>query len=84
MHPVIERFLSKVTALYQLEPKNLPQEVIDVLVQMAPEELFKTCTQLAVLWKNIPSSNETITLSQEEMSDLAQTYLQGIIARLKA
>lgn len=83
MHLVLEKFLANVSALHQLEPKNLPKEVIDVMVQMNPEELFKTCSQLAVLWQNVPSSSNTVTLSQEEIARLAQKYLQSLIEHLK-
>ncbi len=83
MHPVLEKFLADIRALHQLDPKNLPQEVVAILVKMSPEELFKTCTQFAVLRHNIPSKNSAVSLSGEEMQTLAEQYLQALIARLR-
>ena len=76
MHQNIESFLAKITALHQLEPKNLPQDVIAIIIKMSPEELFKTCTQLAVLRHNIPSKDKPITLQEEEITrrDPAPTH----------
>ena len=84
MHHTLETFLANITALHQLEPKNLPQNVIEALVSMEPEELFKTCSQLAVLRHNIPSKNTPITLSEEEIATLAEAYLKSLIERLRA
>ncbi|AFL68179.1 hypothetical protein [Sulfurospirillum barnesii] len=81
MHPTLEAFLANITALHQLEPKNLPNDVVDVMVRMSPEELYKTCTQLCVLLHNIPSHNAPITLSETEISSLAEAYLKGIVQR---
>lgn len=83
MHPVLEKFLAGIRALHQLDPKNLPQEVVAILIKMSPEELFKTCTQLAVLWHNIPTKDSALSLSGEEMQTLAEQYLQALIARVK-
>ena len=83
MHQNIESFLAKITALHQLEPKNLPQDVIAIIIKMSPEELFKTCTQLAVLRHNIPSKDKPITLQEEEIARLAERYLKELIAYLK-
>lgn len=83
MNLVIENFLSKIHALHQLEPKNLPQDVLLILVKMTPEELFKTCSQLAVLLHNIPSNTTPITLSEKEIALLAENYLKEILKRFK-
>lgn len=83
MHHIIENFLSNINALHQLEPKNLPKDVLHVMVKMQPPELFKTCSQMAVLLNNIPSKNTTITLSEEEIASLAEAYLKGIVQRFK-
>ena len=83
MHYIIEKFLSDIHALHQLEPQNLPENVLHVMVKMQPAELFKTCSQLAVLLNNIPSKNITITLSEEEIASLAEAYLKGIVKRFK-
>ena len=84
MHHIIENFLSNISALHQLEPKNLPENVLHVMVKMQPQELFKTCSQMAVLLNNIPSKNTTITLSEEEIATLAEVYLKGIVQRFKS
>ena len=83
MHQKIETFLANVRALHQLEPKNLPKDVLKSMIEMSPEELFKTCTQLATLRHNIPSKDKPITLNQEEIVRLAQEYLQELISHLK-
>lgn len=81
MHHIIENFLSTINALHQLEPENLPKDVLHVMIKMQPYELFKTCSQLAVLLNNIPSKNTTITLGEEEIASLAEAYLKGIMKR---
>lgn len=83
MHKSIENFLSKVNALHQIEPKNLPEELLHVMVRMEPQELFKTCSQLASLLHNVPSKDKPITLSEEEIAFYAQEYLKGIVKRFK-
>ncbi|WP_263832513.1 hypothetical protein [Sulfurospirillum oryzae] len=83
MHPTIETFLANLTALHQLEPKNLPSDVLHVMVKMSPEELFKTCTQLSVLLNNVPSQTTPITLSEAEIATLAEEYLKGILKRFR-
>ena len=79
MHSTIETFLASITALHQLEPKNLPKPVLQAMVTMSPEELFKTCSQLAVLRHNIPGKDKPITLKEEEIAHLAQEYLKEIL-----
>ena len=83
MHSIIQNFLASVTSLYQPEPKNLPKEVIHVMVQMSPEELFKTCSQLATLLNNIPTNTTPITLTEVEITQLAEEYLKGILKRFR-
>jgi len=83
LHPTIETFLANLTALHQLEPRNLPNDVLHVMISMSPEEMFKTCTQLAVLLNNIPSQTEPITLTDEEIVTLAEEYLKGILKRFR-
>ena len=83
LNAVIEKFLSTITALHQLEPKNLPNDVIEAMVKMSPEELFKTCSQLATLLNNIPTKTTPITLTQTEIASLAENYLKEIVRRLK-
>lgn len=83
MHPKIETFLSTINALHQLEPKNLPQDIVHVLITMTPEELYKTCSQFAVLLHNVPSPKKPITLSDKEIASLAEAYLKGLLKRFK-
>jgi len=83
LHSTIQNFLGSVNSLYQLEPKNLPQEVVHAMVKMSPEELFKTCSQLATLLNNIPTNTTPITLSEAEISKLAEEYLKGILKRFR-
>lgn len=83
MHATIETFLANITALHQLEPKNLPNDILQVMVSMSPEELFKTCTQLSVLLNNVPSQNSPVTLSEAEIVTLAEEYLKGILKRFR-
>lgn len=83
MNSVIENFLSKVHALHQLEPKNLPKNVLHAMVKMSPEELFKTCSQLATLLNNIPQNDKPITLEAEEIALLAENYLKEILKQFK-
>ncbi|ACZ11857.1 hypothetical protein [Sulfurospirillum deleyianum] len=83
LHPTLERFLANITALHQLEPKNLPNEVVEVMVRMSPEELYKTCTQLSVLLHNVPSQNAPITLSESEIASLAEAYLKALLKRFR-
>lgn len=83
LHPTIETFLANITALHQLEPKNLPNDVLQIMVKMSPEELFKTCTQLSVLLNNVPTQAAPITLNETEIASLAEEYLKGILKRFR-
>ena len=83
MHTALETFLASIHALHQLEPKNLPSPIVQAMVKMSPEELFKTCSQLAVLRHNIPSHDKTITLTDAQIAKLAEEYLQELVRLLK-
>lgn len=83
MHASLQNFLASITSLHQLEPKNLPKNVLHVMLQMSPEELFKTCSQLAILKHNIPSKDKNITLTEDEIAQLAENYLKEIIMIFK-
>lgn len=83
MHSTLQSFLASVNSLHQLEPKNLPKDVLHVMLKMSPEELFKTCSQLAVLQHNIPSKDKNITLTDDEIAQLAENYLKEIIILFK-
>lgn len=83
MNTTIETFLANVHALHQLEPKNLPEDVLHVMVKMSPEELFKTCVQLSTLRHNIPGHEKPITLSESEIAHLAEAYLKELLKRFR-
>jgi hypothetical protein len=83
VNTIIESFLSKVNALYQLEPKNLPMDVVREMVKMSPEELFKTCSQLAVLRHNIPKEQKPVSLNEKEMAVMAEEYLRELLKRFR-
>ncbi len=83
MNTTLQTFLASITSLHQLEPKNLPKDVLHVMLKMSPEELFKTCSQLAVLQHNIPSKENALTLKEEEIATLAEAYLKAIVVRIK-
>ena len=83
MNKTIETFLSKVNALFQLEPKNLPMDVVKEMVKMSPEELFKTCSQLAVLRHNIPKEQKPVSLNETQMAEMAEAYLRDLLKRFR-
>ena len=83
MNTTIETFLANIHALHQLEPKNLPENVLHAMVKMSPEELFKTCVQLSTLRHNIPGEEKPITLSESEIAHLAEAYLKELLKRFR-
>lgn len=83
MHTSLQTFLASITSLHQLEPKNLPKNILHIMLKMSPEELFKTCSQLAILRHNIPRPDKTITLSEKEITILAENYLKEMVALFK-
>ncbi|WP_458699574.1 hypothetical protein ACKGJI_07005 [Sulfurospirillum sp. 1307] len=84
MNKTIENFLAQITSLSQLDANNLPEEVIEEMAKMSPEELFKTCSQFVVLIHNVPSENKMITLDEDEIMSLAQNYVKELVARFKS
>lgn len=83
MNSTIETFLANIHALYQLEPKNLPKEILETMVKMSPEELFKTCAQFSTLRHNVPGQDKPITLSESEIAHLAEEYLKELLKRFR-
>ncbi len=83
MHAALETFLASVNSLHQLEPKNLPKPILHLIVKMSPEELFKTCSQLAILRHNIPNKEKTINLTAAQIAELAENYLKELVKLLK-
>ncbi|DAB33283.1 MAG TPA: hypothetical protein CFH82_11340 [Sulfurospirillum sp. UBA12182] len=83
MNNVIEKFLANIKYLHELNVENLPQEVIDFMIGMDAEELFKTCTQFVVLQNNIPDKQKLITLNQDELLKLVEEYGKKLLERVR-
>lgn len=83
MNSVIKEFLGSLHSLHQLEPKNLPENVIEAMADMSAEELYKVCTQFVVLQNNVPTKDKMITLSSDEIEDLAQEYAKELVSRIR-
>ncbi|DAB32946.1 MAG TPA: hypothetical protein CFH79_01175 [Sulfurospirillum sp. UBA11407] len=83
MNNVIEKFLANIKYLHELNVENLPQEVIDFMIGMDAEELFKTCTQFVVLQNNIPDKQKLITLNQDELLKLVEEYGKKLLQRVR-
>lgn len=80
---VIQEYLANVDNLAKLEPKNLPFEVLQGFAKMDEAELFKTCSQFFVLKNNIPSENNLINLTQDEVIFGATEFAKAILNRIK-
>jgi hypothetical protein len=83
LNNVIEKFLANIKYLHELNVENLPQEVIDFMIGMDAEELFKTCTQFVVLQNNIPDKQKLITLNQDELLKLVEEYGKKLLQRVR-
>jgi hypothetical protein len=83
LNNVIEKFLANIKYLHELNVENLPQEVIDFMIGMDAEELFKTCTQFVVLQNNIPDKQKLITLNQDELLKLVEEYGKKLLERVR-
>ncbi len=82
MNKTIERYLADIKSLKELEPKNLPLEIIAEFAKMDTQELYKTCTQLAILLHNIPTKDKILNLTPEEVEDYATLYAKEILDRI--
>lgn len=83
MNKTIEKFLSSINSLHQLQAKNLPYDVIEEMAMMRPEELYKICTQFVVLQHNIPTEEKMINLDEDELLNLVDSYAKDLLERLK-
>lgn len=83
MNRVLQKYLSEVSSLHMLEPKNLPLSLLVAMSEMDSQELFKACVQLFILKNNIPTENKIINLSQEEIEKGATNYAKEILSRIQ-
>ncbi len=83
MNKTIEQFLSTINSLHQLQAKNLPYVVIEEMAMMKPEELYKVCTQFVVLQHNVPTQEKMISLDEDDLLSLVDSYAKELLKRLK-
>ena len=83
MNSIIEDFLANVNSLHQLKAENLPENVLEEMVKMEANELYKLCTQLIVLQHNIPSENKMITMDEDELLSLVDEYAKALLERFR-
>lgn len=83
MNSIIENFLANINSLYQLEAKNLPEDVLEEMVKMEPEALYKTCTQFVVLQHNVPTEEKMINIEEAELIVLVENYAKELLERFK-
>ena len=83
MNSIIEDFLANVNSLHQLKAENLPENVLEEMVKMEANELYKLCTQLIVLQHNIPSENKMITMDEDELLTLVDEYAKALLERFR-
>ena len=83
MHPIIENYLAKINNLSQIDPKNLPFDVLEAMAELGAEELFKTCAQLVILQNNIPGDEKVLSMNEQELISMAEDYAKKVINRLR-
>lgn len=83
MNSIIENFLSNVNSLHQLQAKNLPEDVLEEMVKMEANELYKLCTQFIVLQHNVPSEDKMITMDEDELLTLVDEYAKALLKRFR-
>lgn len=83
MNQTIENFLSGINSLHQLEPENLPIDVVEVMIKMKPEELYKICTQFVVLRHNVPTQDKMINIAEDELVFLVDNYAKDLLKRIR-
>jgi len=83
MHTTIESFLANVNSLHQLKAENLPEDVLEEMIKMEANELYKLCTQLIVLQHNVPTENKMITMSEDEILTLVDEYAKALLERFR-
>jgi len=83
MNPIIKDFLANVSSLHQLKAENLPEDVLEEMVKMEANELYKLCTQLIVLQHNVPTENKMITMDEDELLTLVDEYAKALLERFR-
>ena len=83
MNKTIENFLSSVNSLHQLQAKNLPEDVLEEMVKMEANDLYKLCTQFIVLQHNVPSEDKMITMDEDELLTLVDEYANALLERFR-
>ena len=83
MNQVIENFLANVNSLHQLKAENLPEDVLEVMMKMDANDLYKLCSQFIVLQHNVPSEDKMITMSEDELLTLVDEYGKALLERFR-
>jgi len=83
MNKTIENFLSNVSSLHQLQVKNLPVDVLEEMVGMEANELYKLCTQFVVLQHNVPTEEKMINIDEDELLRLVDEYAKDLLERFR-
>lgn len=83
MNLTIENFLANVNSLHQLQAKNLPEDVLEEMLKMETNELYKLCTQLIVLQHNVPTQEKMITIDEDELLSLVDEYAKALLERFR-
>jgi hypothetical protein len=83
MTATIENFLANVNSLHQLKAKNLPEDVLEDMIKMETNELYKLCTQFIVLQHNVPSEDKMITMEEDELLTLVDEYAKELLERFR-
>jgi len=83
MNQVIENFLADVNSLHQLKAENLPNDVLEVMMKMDANDLYKLCSQFIVLQHNVPSEDKMITMSEDELLTLVDEYGKALLERFR-
>ena len=84
MTPALETYLQSVDNLAKLEPRLMPKNILLEFAKLDAGELFKACSQFAILRHNIPHKEAVLTLEEEEILTLSQTYAKEIVEALRA
>lgn len=83
MNKTIEKFLSTITSLHQLQANNLPYDVIEEMAMMNTQDIYKVCTQFVVLQHNVPTEEKMINMEEDELLALVDAYAKKLLERIK-
>jgi len=83
MNSVIEDFLGSVNSLHQLRAENLPENILEEMVKLEANELYKLCTQFIVLQHNVPTEDKMITMDEDELLSLVDEYAKTLLKRCR-